>query len=170
MLKPLPDDRPDPLRFLEAKPAHLRPVPGVELPVREPTGPLYHARYKSVHAIIAPVPGEIRVPYVDREGPGEFAAFMDRLVERLECSTVRFVNAFMDDDPASDAMDALDDARGKANPERLEDVLHGFEHVQEEWDDHPHLPADAIDGPVDCLVGEWAAGGPDQMPAEDTTT
>lgn len=170
MLTPYENERPEDLRFLECEVAHLRPMPGVELPVRDPTGPLYHARYKSVHAILAPVPGEIRVPYVDRDEPGEFAEFMDRLVERLECSTVRFVNAFMDDDPGADAMDRLDDAKGKTDTKRLEDVLHGFEHVQEEWDDHPHLPAEAIDGPVDCLLGEWAPGAPDRTPEEDTTT
>lgn len=164
---PLADERPEELELEQAPdhewfPLNAPPVdPAARLqalPVHPQTSKCVHARFLSVHAVIAVVPGsgEIRIPYIRRKEPGEFALFMDALVAELGDHPVRFTNVFMSDEDAAEAYDELERYLDEVTPglnaanedrRRLEDVLDGFTHETEDW----------VRDDADTLVGQWDA-------------
>lgn len=152
-LPPLPEERPDDIRFLTAPPESLAGVTGFQLPRRSEDDAAYHARFKSVHAVVVPSEGEIRIPYIRRKRKGEFSEFMDRLVETLGCTRVRFVNILTDDRPEVRAIRPDDGLM-------IKDAVRGFQRDDEEWDHYGE------DGPVPCLVGDWTPGDPPEVETE----
>lgn len=149
---PIPDERPTDLRVAPAGPAEYYQHPDDGIPGRLPVAPdvrtVQHVRYLSVHAVVTAKPGELRIPYLTQKDAhaGDFAAFMDVLVDRFMPERIRFTNVFMEDDAAADAYDELNQLFGKDGADRrLEDVLDSFTHDIEHWNGKP----------VDTLVGQW---------------
>lgn len=142
-------DADDEMSFIRVEPPFPSGVPGNELPVRDYDAPTYHAKYRTTTAIIVidSDTGEIRIPDIQASEPGDFARFMDELVDPLDTNRVKFVGV----------LDADFIEMGKEMgifPEHarsLYEVLDGFEEVNEVWDEHPRF-----DGKIcNCLVGHW---------------
>lgn len=106
------------------------------------------AHHETAKAVVDPVPGEIRIPYVSREERGDFANLMDVLVEDLECKDVRFVAV---DGPDRQTIRRMLDLATPDDARTLKEAVHGFD--EEEVDDYEE--------PVNTLVGTW---DPDNRP------
>lgn len=144
-LKPKPDEYIDEIQFFKTSPQRLQRSTGVEFPVRDDRT-LYHARYRTAHAVFYPDTdaNELRVPEITRREKGDFSALMDKIVEEIGCSRIRFTNVFLTGTPASTLM--MEMAPDDAKP--LDQVLDGFEHETENWECWD-------DQKADTLVGEW---------------
>lgn len=140
------------IRFHEVEPPFPSGMPGNELPVRDNDARTFHAKYRSTAALVIPDSdaGELRIPDIHSDEPGDFSRFMDRLVENLGIERIRFVGVL--------TPEYIEMGRKQypgAFPDwgrSLYEVLDGFEEEFEEWNGHSRFGSGKE---ANCLVGVW---------------
>jgi hypothetical protein len=104
----------------------------------------FKAEYRTAEAVIQPVDGELRVPYVARRNPGDFKALMDVLTDELNHTRFRFIGTSV---PPSEVFTKI----GPSDARTIHEAVNGFteETLREYVNDRGDIE------PVETLVGDW---------------
>lgn len=105
----------------------------------------YVASHETAYAVFEPYDGEIRIAFVKREDKGDFKALMDRLVEELGHSRVRFV---------ATGVNPLDEVVAEFEPsdsQTIHEAVNGFDvEMTEEYENSRGETEE-----IETLVGDW---------------
>lgn len=112
------------------------------LAIADRTDDVYRATLGDASCVIVPDDGTLRIPWVQAGDDVRMRDLLDAVVEAVGSSTktsrrIRFVCITTDDD-ADRAYRAALRKLGVPTTDRLEDVVHGGERVDEEWSPETH--------------------------------